>query len=100
MGGTSGKQRGTEPQDAARARRIRMRWIVALVGSGLVAGAVAIALAVREESCDIGPTLNPQDAAIICALRGQDPSACPTVGISREECEAILSQFDTEHGRG
>lgn len=96
----SGKQRGAEPQDAARTRRIRKRWLVALVGTGLLAGAIAIALAVRDESCDIGETLNPQDAAIICALRGQEPSACPTVGMSRDECEATLEQFDTNHGRG
>ena len=96
MAGSQGKQRG-EP-DAKRAQLIKKRWMVALVGASLVAGAIAIALAVREETCDVGKTLNPQDRAIICAMRDRDPSACPTRQLSPEECTAILQQFNHPAG--
>jgi hypothetical protein len=98
MAGTRGKQRGSEPQDAVRAARIRRRWLVALLGTTLVAGAVAIALAVREESCDIGPTLNPQDRAIICAMRNQETPRCPPEELTPEECAEILDQFNHPAG--
>lgn len=99
MTGSQGKQRGSDPQDAVHAARIRRRWLVALLGTTLVAGAVAIALAVRQESCaDIGPTLNPQDAAIICALRNQETPRCPPEELTPEECAEIIDEFNHPPG--
>lgn len=96
---SSRRTRGAAEPDA-RSARIRRRWMTALVGTGLVGGALAIALAVKDETCTVEGRI-PQDAAIICAMqRGeQDPCPAPDV-MSREECERILGSFDENHGRG
>jgi hypothetical protein len=98
---SSKRRRGASPEDARAHSTRRRRWLVALVGCGLLAGAIAVALAVRNETCDVGETLNPEDRAIICAMRDRDQGECPSPEVlSPEECQRFLDQFEDKHGKG
>lgn len=97
MARSTARRRGTETPEAARTRKVRKRWLVALVGVSLVGGAIALAFAVRTESCDI-ETLNPRDREIICAMRDRDPSTCPTSVLTLEQCQRYLDEFNHPAG--
>lgn len=94
---TPSRSRGVpDPGNRTRARR---RWLFALIGVGIVGAALALAFAVNRETCTVVPRI-PEERDLLCALEQRGPDACPSQGISREECLEILEEFQDKHGPG
>lgn len=80
----------------------RRRWIVvSLSVTALLAAAIAIALAVKKESCDI-ETRIPEERRLLCELQNrQAPNECPDPELmSPERCQELLERFGGHEAGG
>jgi hypothetical protein len=89
-------KRGESAEENSPAGWLRRRWVALVVGAGLLVGAVAIALAVRNDTCDVQGRI-PEDRDILCALKNQDPQTCPTI-LTKDQCEQYLEEFNHPAG--
>lgn len=93
------RPRGPSSDPERQTQERKRRLLVVLAALGVLGAAVAIAFAVRRETCDIETRL-PQDREIICAIGERGPDACPSYGIDEATCRSILEQFNEKHGPG
>lgn len=78
-------------------KRARMA-ISAAVAAGIAGMAFAIAISLKQETCDIDVRI-PEERALVCELqrRGDTPDCPPEDIMPRERCQELLDRF-SGHG--